>query len=35
MDIHNYISIAEQFHEISKTLHTTIYDILSQRFHAI
>ena len=33
--VHNCISIAEQFHEISKTLHTTIYDILPQRFHAI
>ena len=32
---HNHISIAEQFHEISKTLHTTIHDILPQRFHAI
>jgi len=35
MGIHNCISIAEQFHEISKTLHTTIHDILPQRFHAI
>jgi len=33
--VHNCISIAEQFHEISKTLCTTIYDILPQRFHAI
>jgi len=33
--VHNRISIAEQFHEISETLHTTIHDILPQRFHAI
>ena len=35
MGIHNRISIAEQFHEISETLHTTIHDILPQRFHTI
>jgi len=34
-DVHNRISIAEQFHEISETLCTTIYDILPQRFHTI
>ena len=33
--VHNCISIAEQFHEISETLCTTIHDILPQRFHAI
>jgi len=33
--VHNHISIAEQFHEISETLRTTIHDILPQRFHAI
>jgi len=33
--VHNRISIAEQFHEISETLHTTIHDILPQRFHTI
>ena len=33
--VHNHISIAEQFHEISEMLCTTIHDILSQRFHAI
>jgi len=33
--VHNHISIAEQFHEISETLCTTIHDILPQRFHAI
>jgi len=32
---HNHISIAEQFHEISEMLRTTIHDILPQRFHAI
>jgi len=32
---HNHISIAKQFHEISKILCTTIHDILPQRFHAI
>ena len=32
---HNHISIAEQFHEISEMLHTTIHNILPQRFHAI
>jgi len=33
--VHNHISIAEQFYEISKTLRTTIHDILPQRFHVI
>jgi len=33
--VHNCINIAEQFHEISRTLRTTIHDILPQRFHAI
>ena len=28
--VHNRISIAEQFHEISETLYTTIHDILPQ-----
>ena len=35
MGVHNCISIAEQFHEISETLRTTIHDILPQRFHTI
>jgi len=35
MGVHNCISIAEQFHEISETLCTTIHDILPQRFHTI
>jgi len=33
--VYNHISIAEQFHEISETLHTVIHDILPQRFHTI
>ena len=33
--VYNRISIAEQFYKISETLHTTIYDILPQRFHTI
>ena len=33
--VHNRISIAKQFHEISKTLRTVIHDILPQRFHTI
>ena len=33
--VHNYISIAEQFHKISETLCTTIHDILPQRFYTI
>jgi len=34
-DVHNHISIAEQFHKISETLCTVIHDILPQRFHTI
>ena len=33
--VYNCISIAEQSHEISETLHTTIHDILPKRFHTI
>jgi len=33
--VHNHISIAEQFYEITETLWATICDILPQRFHTI